>query len=170
MSSVLPILNEGRAFRIGDLAKRANKSTRALRLYEEKGLLGPALRTDGGHRLYAEDALARLEWIDKLQVLGLSLGDIKAFLDELEQAEAAPAAMARARAMFEEKLEQVREQIASLSALESELLRGVTYLAACQGCETATEFEACASCGQPHPVEAPPLVVGLHRGSEGKKP
>lgn len=180
MSHPLPILDDGArrsrvsvdpsapVFRIGDLAKRANKSARAVRLYEEKGLLGPALRSEGGHRMYAEEALERLAWIEKLQLLGLSLSDIKAFLDELNEAHAAPAAMERARNMFEAKLLEVRAQIASLAALESELLSGVAYLAACQGCAPQTERTECSSCGQPHPVDPPPLVMGLHPGGEGK--
>ena len=103
--------------RIGDLARRAGKSARAVRLYEEKGLLGPALRSEGGQRLYAEDALLRLGWIDKLQLLGLSLTDIRAFLDELDGAETGPAAMKQARQMFETKLREVRDQIRALASL-----------------------------------------------------
>lgn len=166
---MLPILttDDEANLRIGDLAKRASKSTRAVRLYEEKGLLGPALRTEGGHRLYDREALARLEWIDKLQLLGLSLGDIRAFLDELHAAQTAPAAMERARRMFEARLASVRQQISALQALETELSSGVAYLASCQACEPSTEVAACKSCGQPHPVEPPPLVTGIHRGGEG---
>lgn len=172
MAEILSIAGPGgpqEHLRIGDLAKRSGKTARAVRLYEEKGLLGPALRTEGGHRLYAEDALARLEWIDKLQVLGLSLGEIKRFVEDLVGAETAPLAMAQARSMFERKLTEVREQIVALAALESELMSGVAYLASCQGCAPSTQVTACAGCGRPHPVEAPPLVVGLQRSAEGKK-
>lgn len=178
MATALPILPDSAlsrdisptspSLRIGDLAKRAGKSPRAVRLYEEKGLLGPALRTEGGHRLYGEDALLRLDWIEKLQLLGLSLGDIRAFVDELARADTAPAAMDKARAMFEAKLREVRQQIAALSALEAELINGVDYLASCNTCAPSTEVTACKTCGQPHPVAPPPLVTGIHRGGEGK--
>lgn len=169
MTSLLPIVaaESEATLRIGDLAKRAGKSTRAVRLYEEKGLLGPALRTEGGHRLYAQDALVRLGWIDKLQLLGLSLGDIRAFLDELNAAHTAPAAMEQAREMFEAKLAQVRQQITSLRGIEAELASGVAYLASCDTCAPTTEVTACKTCGQPHPVEPPSLVTGIHRGGEG---
>ncbi|MEL6189987.1 MAG: MerR family transcriptional regulator [Myxococcota bacterium] len=172
MSTLLPIIEPGSeaTLRIGDLAKRAGKSTRAVRLYEEKGLLGPALRTEGGHRLYADDALQRLSWIDKLQLLGLSLSDIKAFLDDLAAAHAAPEAMERARDLFETKLAEVRTQIATLRSIEAELSKGVEYLEACDGCAPTTEVTACKSCGQPHPVEPPHLVVAMHGGGEGRSP
>jgi DNA-binding transcriptional MerR regulator len=168
MNASLPIVAApGPSLRIGDLAKKAGKSVRAVRLYEEKGLLGPALRTDGGHRLYGEDALLRLDWIEKLQLLGLSLSDIRAFLDELGASETAPAAMAKARHMFEAKLAMVRQQLSALRALEAELANGVEYLATCNTCSPTTEVTACKTCGQPHPVDPPNLVRGLHRGGEG---
>lgn len=169
MAKPLPILEAAsETFRIGDLARRSHKSARAVRLYEEKGLLGRALRTEGGHRIYSEAALERLAWIDKLKILGLSLADIRAFLDELAEANTAPDAMARARGMFSKKLDEVRTQIAALRELEMELHDGVAYLDACQGCAPSTQPTACSSCGQPHPVEAPPIVLGLHQ-AEGTK-
>ena len=171
---MLPIVREQlgestpMSLRIGDLAKRAGKSARAVRLYEEKGLLGPAHRTEGGHRVYDEEALDRLRWIDQLQILGLSLSEIKGFLDRLRSADTAPDAMAQARQLFEKKLSAVREQMTTLKALEAELARGVAYLVACDACAPTTEVTACRSCGRPHSVEPPPLVKGIHQGGEGK--
>src|SRR5262245_15292624 len=83
-----------------DLARLADKSTRAVRLYEEMGLLGSVVRTEGGHRLYDERALIRLTWIDKLQLLGFSLPQIRELLAELEDAEKGPAAMSKVREIF----------------------------------------------------------------------
>ncbi len=174
MAHPLPILGypaarrEEPSLRIGDLARRAGKSPRAVRLYEEKGLLGPALRTEGGHRLYGHEALLRLDWIEKLQLLGLSLGQIRSFVDDLGASDTAPAAMETARSMFEAKLAEVRAQIEALRGLERELAHGVAYLTSCNTCAPTTAVTACKTCGQPHPVEAPSLVQGLHHGGEGK--
>ena len=99
--------------RIGDLAKRSGKSTRALRLYEDLNLLGPVIRTDGGHRLYSTAALLRLHWIDKLQLLGFSLADIRAFLEHLQDDRLGPVAMEYVRQTFTSKLEQVRGRSAA---------------------------------------------------------
>lgn len=57
--------------RIGELATRAGVSTRALRYYEEQGLLTPD-RTAAGHRTYTEDSLARVQLIQELFTAGLS--------------------------------------------------------------------------------------------------
>ena len=158
---------EGRALRIGDLAKRAQRSARAVRLYEGMGLLGPALRTEGGHRLYDNNAVVRLGWIDRLQTLGLSLTEIRGFLDDLESAQRGPDAMERARHLFEEKLRQVRGQIEALRSLETELQDGLTYLASCTSCAPETEYGECKHCDRPHEIEAPVLIAGIHHNGEG---
>ena len=158
---------EGRALRIGDLAKRAQRSARAVRLYEGMGLLGPALRSEGGHRLYDHHALVRLGWIDRLQTLGLSLSEIRSFLDDIESAQRGPAAMERARQMFEAKRREVRAQIEALQQLDRELEDGLTYLASCTTCAPETEYGECKRCDRPHEIEAPVLIAGMHHNGEG---
>lgn len=156
------------SLRIGDLAKRVGKSTRALRLYEDLGLLGPAHRTEGGHRLYGDDALVRLGWIDKLQILGMSLHDIKDFLEQLDDARTGPRAMEQVRGMFETKLEHVRTQIDALQTLAAELNEGLAYLETCHTCTSTTELDHCRACGEDHPNEPPLLITGIHQGGETK--
>jgi len=172
MSSILPIVGRevaAPALRIGDLARQAGKSTRAVRLYEDLGLLGPAHRTEGGHRVYGDDARVRLGWIDKLQVLGMSLPDIKSFLDELEDAATGPAAMERVRGMFRTKLAEVRAQVDALEALSAELTDGLSYLETCHDCSTNTDLGGCRACDHDHAIEAPLLITGIHRGAKGSE-
>jgi DNA-binding transcriptional MerR regulator len=57
--------------RIGDVAAGAGVSTRALRYYEEQGLL-TSERSPSGQRHYADDAVARVRWIQALYSAGLS--------------------------------------------------------------------------------------------------
>ncbi|MGC5031109.1 MerR family transcriptional regulator [Micromonospora sp. DT229] len=56
--------------RIGDLARRAGVSTRALRYYEEQGLL-TSERTLSGQRVYPESAVERVRLIQQLFTAGL---------------------------------------------------------------------------------------------------
>lgn len=169
MTNVVPISrHEPAPFRIGDLARRAGKSTRAVRLYEDLGLLGPAVRTEGGHRLYAEDALVRLSWIDKLQLLGFSLHEIRSFLDDLEEAKRGPTAMTKVRSIFSAKLDEVKAQIQALESLAGELEDGLQYLQACSTCEPSTLLGACRVCDHQHEVEPPMLITGIHKNGEGK--
>lgn len=68
-------------WRIGEVAKLTGVTTRALRYWEELGLLQPAGRTDGGERLYAAADVRRVTRIRDLQeLLGFSLDEVKAVL------------------------------------------------------------------------------------------
>ena len=44
---------------IGEIAEQTGLTQRTLRFYEERGLLQPATRLDGGFRLYTQDDLRR---------------------------------------------------------------------------------------------------------------
>jgi DNA-binding transcriptional MerR regulator len=57
--------------RIGEVAAAAGVSPRALRYYEEQGLL-TSIRTPSGQRHYGEGAVERVRWIQALYAAGLS--------------------------------------------------------------------------------------------------
>ncbi|MBN2809208.1 MAG: MerR family transcriptional regulator [Deltaproteobacteria bacterium] len=63
-------------YRIGEIGKILDLSTRTIRYYEEIGLLNTVKRIEGGRRIYTEDDLRRLRFIKKLKLLGLSLGEM----------------------------------------------------------------------------------------------
>jgi DNA-binding transcriptional MerR regulator len=72
---------------IGELAERTGVTQRTLRFYEEKGLLKPPSRMEGGFRLYSEEDVVRVERIKRLQaLLGVSLAEIKEMVDAEEVA------------------------------------------------------------------------------------
>ena len=69
-------------WRIGELAKLTGVTTRALRYWEELGLIRPASRSDGGERLYTQADLRRVRRIrDWQELLGFSLEEVKAVLN-----------------------------------------------------------------------------------------
>jgi DNA-binding transcriptional MerR regulator len=70
---------------IGEVADRTGVTQRTLRFYEERGLLKPPTRMDGGFRLYSEFDVARVEQIKQLQsLLGLTLAEIKEMVEAEE--------------------------------------------------------------------------------------
>ena len=70
---------------IGEVAERTGVTQRTLRFYEEKGLLRPPTRMDGGFRLYSEQDVKRVEHIRRLQdLLGVALAEIKEMVDAEE--------------------------------------------------------------------------------------
>ena len=62
-------------------AARAGLSAKAVRLYEAKGLLPEAPRTESGYRTYTDDDITVLRFIRQAKTLGLSLGEIRDILD-----------------------------------------------------------------------------------------
>ena len=82
--------------RIGEVAQASGVSVRALRYYEEQGLLGSE-RTTGGQRRYGADAVGRVEWIQMLIGAGLSTATIHDFLPCFETHGLRPADRERLR-------------------------------------------------------------------------
>ena len=67
---------------IGRAAQACGVSERALRYYQQIGLLTPSGRTPGGLRRYSEEDLDRVRRIRELQsLLGFNLDEIRAVLD-----------------------------------------------------------------------------------------
>lgn len=74
-------MSTGELLGIGAAAARAGVSERALRYYQQIGLLTPCASTPGGMRRYNEDDLARVARIRQLQgLLGLDLDTIAVVL------------------------------------------------------------------------------------------
>lgn len=61
---------------IGELAARSGISVDAIRYYERIGVLPQPERTNGGYRVYGEEALERLAFVGQARSLGLSLDEI----------------------------------------------------------------------------------------------
>jgi len=70
---------------IGEVAERTSVTQRTLRFYEEKGLLRPPTRMEGGFRLYSEDDVRHVKHIRRLQdLLGVTLAEIKEMVEAEE--------------------------------------------------------------------------------------
>ncbi|MFD5038251.1 MerR family transcriptional regulator [Streptomyces sp. NPDC058377] len=70
--------------RIGDAAAAAGTTPRALRFYEERGLLPPPARSATGQRQYSARDVARVGFIRELLSLGLTVGDLSRCADRLD--------------------------------------------------------------------------------------
>ncbi|MEO3860690.1 MerR family transcriptional regulator [Acrocarpospora sp. B8E8] len=70
--------------RIGDAAAAAGTTPRALRFYEQRGLLTPPPRTMTGQREYGEREVARVRIIRELLSIGLTIEDVRSCADRLE--------------------------------------------------------------------------------------
>jgi MerR family transcriptional regulator, copper efflux regulator len=158
------LVNSLALLKVGELAKRTGKTVRAIHLYEELGLIAPAVRSKGGFRLYHDKAAKRIDWIQKLQELGFSLTEIKAFLRDWEQSDTAPKAMDRVREIFSDKLRETKATVARLQQLVGDLTETLTYMDSCRSCEPTHNQAECGTCGiHGHAGHAPLLVEGISR-------
>ncbi|WP_055589021.1 MerR family transcriptional regulator [Streptacidiphilus griseoplanus] len=69
--------------RIGEAAAAAGTTPRALRFYEQRGLLPPPARTAAGQRDYGPGEVARVRVIRELLALGLTVEDLRTRADRL---------------------------------------------------------------------------------------
>jgi DNA-binding transcriptional MerR regulator len=66
---------------IGDLADRVGVSTRAIKHWENKGIIEPDMRSEGGFRLYSDIYIYLCNLIKDLQLFGYTLEEIKEISD-----------------------------------------------------------------------------------------
>src|SRR5580658_3295200 len=106
------------SLQIGQIAQKTGLSVDAIRFYEKAGLLPRPARTQGGYRLYQEQEVADLEFIQRAQQLGFSLNEIR----ELFSIQRHPHEVCEhVRDLIAQKLAVVRGKIAELRAMETEL-------------------------------------------------
>lgn len=94
------------SFTISDLTAEFDVTARALRFYEEAGLISPA--RSGLTRIYSRRDRARLAWIVRAKNVGFSLTEIKELIDLYDLNDGRVTQRDRT-------IERCREQIAKLS-------------------------------------------------------
>ena len=147
-------------YKIGALSKRMGKTARALRFYEQLGLLVPQKRSASGYRLYGEEAITQVTWIETLQSIGFSLGEIKSFLDNLEKAQNAPSKMEQIKEFYQEQLAETQKTIHKLQSLAAELSSSLDALQDCAQCTRDKLAHTCRSCLSEEP-KIPALIEPL---------
>ncbi|MES1983765.1 MAG: MerR family DNA-binding transcriptional regulator [Pseudomonadota bacterium] len=75
----MPDLDERDHYSISDLSAEFGVTARALRFYEDEGLIAP--ERQGLSRIYSRRDRARLAWILRGKRVGFSLGDIREMID-----------------------------------------------------------------------------------------
>lgn len=112
------MLVEAKPKLIGSVAKESGVPIKTIRYYEELGLLKAAGRTEGGYRLFDGDIFTRLSFIKRAQSLGLSLAEIKEFLDVHDQGDLP---CDHVRVKLQDKVADIDRQIQQLQLLKLEL-------------------------------------------------
>ena len=66
---------------ISDAARATGVSAHTLRYYERAGLLDPVDRAASGHRRYAEEDIARIQFLTKLRSTGMPIRQIREYAE-----------------------------------------------------------------------------------------
>jgi MerR family copper efflux transcriptional regulator len=108
--------------RIGDAARAAGTTARALRYYEQQGLL-TASRTGDGYRSYDEADVRRVRNIRELLALGFTVDDVRTFAELLDQDLPVRFVLADASGRCETALRVALDRIAALDERIAQLAR-----------------------------------------------
>jgi DNA-binding transcriptional MerR regulator len=110
-----------RQLKIGDLARITGLSIKTIRYYESRGLLEKPPRSQGGYRLYGPEEVARLRFVQRAKLLGLTLEEIRELVElavRCNEGELVP----RLEEVLGAKLKETERKLAELSAFRQNLL------------------------------------------------
>ena len=111
-------------FRVGELAGEVGVTVRTLHHWDRMGLLVPSRRTSAGHRLYGPGEVERLQQILSLRALGLSLKEIRAYLQDSSRTLVGVLRMHRDR--VRKQVDQLNDLLTGLERLLDRIQRGET--------------------------------------------
>jgi DNA-binding transcriptional MerR regulator len=97
--------------RIGEVARGAGVSVRAVRYYEQQGLL-TAERSPSGQRLYRQDTVARVRFFQQMYAAGLTSRNIAELLPCIESGHTD----AEQRAMLHAERDRIQAKVDDLQA------------------------------------------------------
>mgnify|MGYP002623890341 CR=1 FL=1 len=105
--------------RIGELARETRVSTKAIRFYEESGVLPEPERDANGYRNYNSDFVDRLRFVKDAQSAGLTLSEIGNILDLRDAGEPT---CGHTTTLLEGHLEDLDRQIVELERMRENLV------------------------------------------------
>jgi DNA-binding transcriptional MerR regulator len=150
--------------RISQLAARSGVPVSTLRYYEGEGLL-PATRAGNGYRVYGEDALDRLAFINQAKSLSLQLAEIRELVTARD-AEPCRTIRTRYRPMLDQHAEQVGSRINQLRALQSAITAARRHLNELPERETQCDAECFVPdrSADPAAAQSPKAVITIDAG------
>jgi DNA-binding transcriptional MerR regulator len=108
-------------YSIGEVSEISGLSARTVRYYEELELLPGVRRRAGGRRVYGDDELERLRFIQRLKTLGLSLAEIRELNAVYAIGGSTHAMLARLDELLSHHLQELDARIGELSDLRDDI-------------------------------------------------
>lgn len=116
---------------ISDVAKKTGLTSKAIRFYEEKGLVTPPLRSENGYRSYTQQQLNELTLLRQARLVGFNLEECGELVN-LFNNPARHSADVKARTL--QKVADIEQHIKELQAMRRQLLELAN---ACPGDDSA---------------------------------
>lgn len=155
-----------RVLTLKDMIQGSGCTPRTVRYYERQGLLR-ALRSSGGHRLFAASELERLNFIISLREAGWSLDEVTAFLSLRDAAATDATALGRFHATLETQVAQLGRKIALLERLREDFAQTAKTIQTCNDCTSVQARVECQTCERVPPLRELPRPFRLvWRGRE----
>lgn len=143
---------------IGELAKRANTTTKTIRYYERIGLVKPAERGANRYRLYPPEALGRVRFIRRAKQMGLTLDEVTSLIVIAKEGEST-ALRNQLKKILARKIRDTDAQIKSLIRFRKDLqdLSAQLDESFLSQCNTCGAYFANCDCTAPNlpPKKAP---------------
>jgi len=98
-------------YSIGEVANTTGIAISTLRYYDREGMFPNIERSNGGIRVFSDREIETIRIVECLKTSGLSIKDIKRFLDWCQEGDAS---LQKRRDMFRERLEAVKRQMEEL--------------------------------------------------------
>lgn len=131
--------------KVGEVAEELATSIRAIRFYEEEGLLTP-LRSDGGTRLYSSRHIHRLRAILNLAKAGYSIDIIRAIAKTREQSRTGDESQRSVSQQMDTLLADISTQIEQLNSLHTQIVAAKRVITKCSGCKNRPTTKGCPRC------------------------
>jgi DNA-binding transcriptional MerR regulator len=118
------MITEETTFGISDLAREFSITARAIRFYEDQGMITPQRRGGGGlTRVYSQRDRARLKLLLRGKRIGLSLQEIKGLLDMYETAADTVPQLSRFLAVLDDRRRSLQLQLDDLKQMITDIDR-----------------------------------------------
>jgi DNA-binding transcriptional MerR regulator len=131
--------------KIGDVADMLATSIRAIRYYEEEGLLIP-IRSEGGTRFYSRRHIDRLRAILSLTKSGYSIEVIKALAQIREKYGTGHESQKAVSTRLDEMLADIGVQVRQLTELADQVSAAKKTVTKCSGCQNKPSTRGCPQC------------------------
>lgn len=150
---------------IGDISHTLGLSQRAIRYYEELGIIKPT-RTEGGFRTYSARDIDLLKMVLKFKELGMSLEEIQSLLCP-KGGELNAAHTRELRDALMSKREELKNRMRSYEEGIAQIDRVLEILSGCATCGKPSNGDTCGPCLKERGDDSSPILGTLIQQGPG---